>query len=250
MDFTGQHIVITGGSTGIGRATAEKIVAAGGRVTLIARRADVLEAAARAIGPGAGAVAADAGDREELLGALDTAVARHGPIDGLFLNAGTEGMFSLTPDYTDEAFERVMRVNAFSLFWAVRHVLPAMIARGKGAILITGSLGGETGMVGNIGYCTSKHAAVGIARTIAMEAAPHGVRCNWIAPGFIDTPMLGDVPESFKAQMALRVPQKRVGTSGEAGAVAAFLLSDDASHVTAQGLAVDGGLLGTLMIEQ
>lgn len=105
-------------------------------------------------------------------------------------------------------------------------------------------------MVGNIGYCTSKHAAVGIARTIAMEAAARGVRCNWIVPGFIDTPMLGDVPESFKAQMALRVPQKRVGTSAEAGAVAAFLLSDDASHVTAQGLAVDGGLLGTLVIEQ
>jgi NAD(P)-dependent dehydrogenase (short-subunit alcohol dehydrogenase family) len=75
------------------------------------------------------------------------------------------------------------------------------------------------------------------------------VRCNCIAPGFIDTPMLGDVPESFKAQMASRVPQKRVGTPQEAAAVAAFLLSDDASHVTAQSLAVDGGLLGTLMIE-
>ena len=250
MDFIGQHVVITGGSTGIGRATAEKIVAAGGKVTLIARRPEVLEEAARAIGPNASWIAADAGDKEGLLAALDGAVGVHGPIDGLFLNHGTEGMFGLTPDYTDEAFERVMRVNAFSLFWAVRHVLPAMTARGRGAILITGSLGGETGMVGNIGYCTSKHAAVGIARTIAMEAAASGVRCNWIAPGFIDTPMLGDVPESFKAQMAQRVPQKRVGTSAEAGAVAAFLLSDDASHVTAQGLAVDGGLLGTLVIEQ
>jgi NAD(P)-dependent dehydrogenase (short-subunit alcohol dehydrogenase family) len=250
MEFIGQHVVITGGSTGIGRATAEKIVAAGGKVTLIARRPELLEAAARDIGPNASWIAADAGDKEALLPALDGAIGVHGAIDGLFLNHGTEGMFSLTPDYTDEAFERVMRVNAFSLFWAVRHVLPAMIARKKGAILITGSLGGETGMVGNIGYCTSKHAAVGIARTIAMEAAPHGVRCNWIAPGFIDTPMLGDVPESFKAQMALRVPQKRVGTPEEAGAVAAFLLSDGASHVTAQGLAVDGGLLGTLMIEQ
>jgi NAD(P)-dependent dehydrogenase (short-subunit alcohol dehydrogenase family) len=249
MDFTGQHVVITGGSTGIGRATAEKIVATGGTVTLIARREDVLAQAAREIGASASYIAADCGDKPSFLAALDAAAAQLGAIDALFLNHGTEGMFSLTPDYTDEAFERVMRVNAFSLFWAVRHVLPAMTARGKGAILVTGSLGGETGMVGNIGYCTSKHAAVGIARTIAMEGAAAGVRCNWIAPGFIDTPMLGDVPESFKAMMASRVPQKRVGTPAEAGAVAAFLLSDDASHVTAQGLAIDGGLLGTLVIE-
>lgn len=249
MDFTGRHIVITGASTGIGRATAERIAREGGKVTLIARRREVLEETAKAIGPAARGIVADVGAKEQLLAALDKAAADHGPIDGLFLNAAVNGAFSLTPDYPDEAFEEVMRVNAFSLFWAVRHVLPAMIARKKGAILITGSLGGETGMVGNIGYCTSKHAAVGIARTIAMEAAPHGVRCNWIAPGFIDTPMLAGVPEDFKAQMARRVPQKRVGTPEEAGAVAAFLLSDDASHVTAQGLAVDGGLLGTLMIE-
>ena len=247
MDFTGQHVVITGASSGIGLAAARRIVGVGGAVTLIARRAAVLEASAAALGDRAHWIAADVGDKQQLLAAL-TRAGDAAPIDGLFLNAAVNGDFSLTPDYPDDAFEEVMRVNAFSLFWAVRHVLPGMIARGKGAILITGSLGGETGMVGNIGYCTSKHAAVGIARTIAMEGAPHGVRCNWIAPGFIETDMLANVPDDFKAQMAGRVPQKRVGTPDEAGAVAAFLLSDDASHVTAQGLPVDGGLLGTLMI--
>lgn len=250
MNFTGQHVVVTGASSGIGLATAERIAALGGTVTLIARRGDVLAQACERIGERAGYFAADAGDKAQILGALDSAAERGGPIDGLFLNAATEGMFALTPGYTDEAFEEVMRINVFSLFWTVRHVLPAMIARRKGAILVTGSLGAETGMVGNIGYCTSKHAALGIARTIAMEGAPHGVRCNCIHPGFIDTPMLADVPESFKAQMARRVPQKRVGTPEEAAAVAAFLLSDDASHVTAVSLPVDGGLLGTLMIEE
>lgn len=248
MDFSGRHVVITGASTGIGRATAERIVALGGTVTMIARRAEVLDKTAREIGGGAVPIAADVGDKQQLLGALGTAVERNGPIDGLFLNAAALGMFGLTPDYTDEAFEECLRVNVSSLFWAIRHVLPAMIERRRGAILITGTLGAERGMVGNLGYCASKTAALGIARCIAMEAAPHGVRCNALHPGFIDTPMLAGTPDEDKAMMAARVPQGRIGRPEEAAAVAAFLLSDDASHVTAQALAVDGGLLGTLPI--
>lgn len=249
MKFSGQHVVITGASSGIGLATAQRIAHEGGAVTLIARRAEVLEQACREIGPNAGFIAADVGEKAQILGALDTAISRNGPIDGLFLNAAIEGMFALTPDYTDEAFADVMRVNVTSLFWSIRHVLPAMQERRRGAILITGSLAAERGMVGNIGYLASKHAALGIARTIAMEAAPHGVRCNCLNPGVIDTPMLADTPDAFRSVMVSRVPQKRLGTPEEAAAVAAFLLSDDASHVTAQSLAVDGGMLGTLMIE-
>jgi NAD(P)-dependent dehydrogenase (short-subunit alcohol dehydrogenase family) len=249
MDFTGQHVVVTGASSGIGLATAARIVKLGGTVTMIARRAGVLKAEAKRIGAAARWIAADVGDKAAILAAMDEAIARSGPIDGLFLNAGIGGMFAPAADYTDEAFEAVMRVNTTSLFWTIRHVLPAMTARRRGAIVITGSLAAETGMAGNVGYLASKHAALGIARAIAMEAAPHGVRCNVINPGFIDTPILDGVPDSFRAQMAGRVPQKRIGTSEEAASVAAFLLSDDASHVTAQSLAVDGGLLGTLMIE-
>lgn len=248
MDFTGQHVVITGASTGIGRATAAKIATLHGTVTLIARRANVLEEAVAEIGGKADFIAANVGDKTQLTNALDKAVARNGPIDGLFLNAAYEGLYEPTPNYTDEAFEQVLRVNVESPFWAIRHTLPAMQARGKGAILLTGSLGAETGMVGNIGYVTSKHAVLGLARGIAMEAAPSGVRCNCINPGFIDTPMLGGTPDDFKAMMAARVPQGRIGTPAEAAAVAAFLLSDEASHVTAQSWAVDGGLLGTLKI--
>lgn len=249
MRFTGQHIVITGASTGIGLATAQRVASEGATVTMVARRASLLEQEAVAIGPAARWIAADMGNQGEVINMLDEAVARSGAIDGLFLNAAAEGMFAPTPDYTDEAFESALRVNVTSLFWAIRHVLPAMTARRKGAIVITGSLAAETGMVGNVGYLASKHAALGIARAIAMEAAPHGIRCNVINPGFIDTPMLAGVPDSFKEHMARRVPQKRIGRPEEAAAVAAFLLSDDASHVTAQSLAVDGGLLGTLMVE-
>ena len=246
MDFTGKHVVITGASTGIGRATAERIAAEGGTVTLIARRADVLEEACAAIGEQASFIAADVGDQRAILAAFDAAIGRNGAIDGLFLNAAAEGSYVPTPEYTDVAFETVMRVNVASLFWSIRQVLPAMMARGKGAMLLTGSLAAETGMVGNIGYLASKHAVLGLARGVAMEAAPSGVRVNCLNPGFIDTPMLAGTPEDFKAAMASRVPQQRIGRPEEAAAVAAFLLSDDASHVTAQSWAVDGGLLGTL----
>jgi len=249
MDFTGQHVVITGASSGIGKATAAKIASLGGRVTLIARRGEVLEEACREIGPNASHVAADAGEREQILAAMDTAIERNGPIDGLFLNAAEIGAFTTTPDYPDEAFEAAMRVNVFSLFWTVRHILPAMMERGKGAILVTGSLGSTRGMVGNTGYCVSKAGAWGLAQAVAMEAAPSGVRCNCMIPGFIDTPMLHGAPEEAKAAMARRTPQKRIGRTEEAANVAAFLLSDDASHVTAQTLAVDGGIMGTIAIE-
>jgi NAD(P)-dependent dehydrogenase (short-subunit alcohol dehydrogenase family) len=248
VDFHHRHVVITGASTGIGRATAKRIVAAGGRVTLIARRSDLLEAARQDLGELARWAAADVGDTEQLVRALDAAVHQNGAIDGLFLNAATPGIFVPLKDYDDAALEEIMRVNVLAPFRAVRHVLPDMMARGRGAILVTGSLGGERGMVGNPGYVVSKHAALGLARAVAMEAAPSGVRCNCIAPGFIETPMLHEVPAEVLAAMAARVPQQRIGTAEEVAEVAAFLLSDAASHVTGQSWAVDGGLLGTLAI--
>ena len=248
MDFTGKHVVITGGSTGIGRATAERIAQLGGRVTLLARRPDKLDEAVAAIGASAFAIPCDVGDKGALIAALDSAVAHQGPIDGLFLNAAAPGVYELTSTYSDEAFAECLRVNVWSPFWALRHVLPAMVARRSGAVLITGTLGAVRGMAGNMGYCVSKHATLGLARTVAMEVAASGVRCNCLHPGFIDTPMMNDAPEAAVAAMVATTPQGRIGRPEEAGAVAAFLLSDLASHVTGQELAVDGGVLGTLAI--
>ena len=160
MDFTGQHIVVTGASTGIGRATVVRLVAGGAKVTAIARRADLLQALCAELGDRARWAAADVGDQAQLTKALDSAVAQHGPIDGLFLNAGTGGTFAPLEAYSDENFASLMAVNMMGPFWAVRHVLPGMKARGRGAILITGSLASERGMAMNVAYVMSKHAVL------------------------------------------------------------------------------------------
>lgn len=247
-DLSGKHIVITGASTGIGRASATCFAAAGAAVTLIARRADLLEQAAVELGGRAAWAAADVADKAQLLAALGKAVAANGPIDGLFLNAGIGGTFAPVEDYPDDAFDAVIAVNLKGAFWAIQHVLPAMKQRGTGAILVTGSLASERGLPMNAAYVASKHAVLGLSRAVANEAAEFGVRCNCILPGLIETPMLDGLPPEAASQMAKAVPQGRTGKPEELAEVAAFLLSDAASHVTAQAWAVDGGMLGTMRV--
>ena len=247
MYFTGKHIVVTGASTGIGRATAEKVVALGGRVTAIARSRDKLEALREAHGDTVNVAPADVADAAALAAALDGADT-FAPIDGLFCNAGIGGTFAPLEAYTDENFDALMAVNMVAHFRSVRHVFAGMKERGKGAILITGSLASERGMAMNVAYVMSKHAMLGLARAAALEGAPFGVRVNCLVPGFIDTPLMEDIPPDQLAHLAGNVPQARLGSSEETANVAAFLLSDEASHVTGQSWAVDGGVLGTLAV--
>lgn len=247
-DLSGKHIVITGASTGIGRASATRFVAAGARVTLIARREGLLVEAAGELGAGTAWFAADVADKAVLNAALDHAVAVNGAIDGLFLNAGIGGTFAAIEDYPEESFDAVMAVNLGHVFRAIQHVLPAMKQRRSGAILVTGSLASERGMPMNAAYVASKHAVLGLSRAVANEVAEFGVRCNCVIPGLIETPMLDGLPPEAAAQMARAVPQGRTGKAEELAEVAAFLLSDAASHVTAQAWAVDGGMLGTMRV--
>jgi NAD(P)-dependent dehydrogenase (short-subunit alcohol dehydrogenase family) len=247
VDFSGQHIVVTGASTGIGRATAEKIAKLGGKVTMIARSRDKLEAMQEALGDAVHVAPADVADAAALKAALDIA-ADFAPIDGLFCNAGIGGTFAPIEAYTDENFDGLMAVNMVAHFRTVRQVFPAMKQRGKGSIVITGSLASERGMAMNVAYVMSKHAMLGLARAAALEGAAHGIRVNCLVPGFIDTPLMDGIPPDQLDHLAGNIPQNRMGSSQETANVAAFLLSDEASHVTGQSWAVDGGVLGTLAV--
>lgn len=248
MDFTGKHVAVTGASSGIGLVTAKMLAERGAAITLIARRADLLEETAKELGGKTAWATADVGVREELEAALDAAVAQNGPITGLFANAGLTGGFTPLLEYPGDLWEDTLRVNLTSVFWAIQKIAPAMIEAKGGSILVTGSMASKRGMAMNPAYVASKHGLLGLSRAVAMELAPHGVRCNCVIPGFIETEALARIPEEQRNAIAARVPQRRLGSSEELAEVAAFLLSDAASHVTGQDWAVDGGTLETLEV--
>lgn len=248
MDFTGQHIVVTGGSSGIGLVTAQLLAKRGAKVSLIARRQELLDQETAKIGDSAAGFAADVGEKDQLEAAIEAAVARFGPVTGLFANAGLTGGFTPAVAFDPAEFEKTIRVNLISVFWAIQKVLPPMIEARKGAILVTGSMGSKRGMAMNPAYVSSKHGVLGLTRAIAVEMAPHNVRANCIIPGFIVTEALDRIPEHQKERIAQRVPMRRMGSPEELAEVAAFLLSDAASHVTGQDWAVDGGVLESIEV--
>lgn len=256
MNFSGRHIIVTGGSTGIGFATARSLSRRGAHVSLFARSADTLAEAITAIqrdGGSAASFVVDVSNRDALTRAHDQAIETFGPPSGLFANAGTGGSFCPLEQYDDDAFDTVLRTNLTSVFWSMKYVLPLMMARGRGSIVVTGSLASARGMARNAAYVAAKHGLIGLAKAAAAEAAPSGVRVNAILPGLIETPMLmaldsQDSQEALKAKLGAAVPQGHIGTADEVSELVCFLLSDAATHITAQSIAVDGGMLGTLSL--
>jgi len=256
MDFSGQVAVITGAANGIGRATALAFAARGAKVVAVDRDAAGAEKIAQEIrgkGGTALAVAADVTKSTEVARYVKAATDAYGQIDCFFNNAGIEGKVKPIAEYDEDVFDAVIGVNVKGVFLGLRHVLPVMIAQGRGAIVNTASVAGITGTPGMGAYVASKHAVIGLTKTVSGEVARQGIRVNAVCPGPVDTRMIhsleeminpGD-PAAVSARYQSSIPLGRYSTADEIANTVLFLCSEYAGSITGAQYVVDGGRTAT-----
>jgi gluconate 5-dehydrogenase len=243
FSLEGELALITGGGTGLGLGMARCMAAAGARVVLVGRRADMLSTAAESIGNRVSWEAADITAYDDMPALIERVERRHGPLSILVNNAGVH-LKKLAVDTAVEEFATVLDTHVLAAHNLTRHVLPGMIARGKGSVLFTASMTSMIGMPQVIAYSAAKSAYVGMVRALSAEVAEAGVRVNAIAPGWIESPMLRKAlgnDEARSARILARTPMHRFGAAEDIGWAAVYLCSPAASFVTGVLLPVDGG---------
>lgn len=243
--FSGRTAIVTGGSFGIGRATAIPFAEHGARVVV----ADIIDdrttvEAIRAAGGEAIFVKCDVSNAEDARRMVDTAITTYGRLDLAFNNAGIEGHSAPTHQCTEENWDRVLGVNLKGIWNCMKYELPRMQERKEGAIVNCASIAGTVGMRGSPAYVASKHGVIGLTRTAALENAPLGIRINAVCPGAIRTPMLDRFTgkdKTVEKQFAEMEPIGRLGEPEEVAEAVIWLCSASASFVVGHALAVDGG---------
>jgi NAD(P)-dependent dehydrogenase (short-subunit alcohol dehydrogenase family) len=243
--FDGKRILITGGTSGIGLATAKRIVEEGGEVAVTGMSQEHLDEAGKALPSGSLVLRNDASDPGDAKHLAEKVRDQMGVIDGLFLNAGY-GKFRPVEENDTEFFDQMFNTNVRGPVLHMAQLKP-LIAEG-GSVLLTASVSPYLGQDQGSVYAATKGAIVAMTRSFASDLAPRKIRVNSIAPGPIDTNfvdgtgMSDEEKEQFAEQIRKMVPLGRLGTAEEVAAVATFLLSDDSTYVTSSEYFVDGGL--------
>jgi gluconate 5-dehydrogenase len=244
FSLAGETALITGGGSGLGLGIARCFVQAGAKVVLVARREDVLRAAAEELGASAAWEAHDITEHSKAGDLVARVTERHAAPTILVNNAGIH-IKKAAVDLTPEEFNTVLQTHLVAAFSLTRAVLPGMIERKHGNILFTSSMASLFGIPLVLAYSAAKSAYLGVVRSLATEVSPHGVRVNAVAPGWIDSDMMRKAlaGDPVRANKILgRTPMNRFGTAEDIGWAATYLCSPAAKFVTGVTLPVDGGV--------
>jgi len=250
MRFDGKVVMVTGAATGLGLATAQRLVREGARGTLVDLNAEALEAARDTVGGEMLLVSADVSDENQVRSAVEQTVGDLGRIDGLYNNAGIEGKQDPVESYESGQLDKVIDVNLKGVLYGMKHVLPHLREQGSGAIVNAASVGGIRAVPNLIAYVASKHAVTGMTRQAAVEYGQYGVSINAIAPGAIMTDMIRgsliqiageDGWEQAGAEFVSTNPMRRFGQPDEVATLVTFLLSQEAPFINGATIPIDGG---------
>jgi NAD(P)-dependent dehydrogenase (short-subunit alcohol dehydrogenase family) len=252
FDLTGKTAIITGSSKGIGRAIAHRMAEHGANVVISARKLDLCEIVAKEINDAtkrkaALAVAANISSRDDLKKLVDETVKAFGRVDSLVCNAASNPYYGSLMGISDDAFRKILDNNIVANNYLATQVLPQMIERKDGTIIVISSIGGLRGSTTIGAYGVSKAADMALVRSLAAEHGKHNIRVNCIAPGLIKTDFakaLWDDPETY-ARATARTPLGRIGEPDEIAGCAVFLASKAGSFVSGQTIVVDGGQTST-----
>ena len=250
FDLTGKTALITGSSKGIGRAIAKEMARHGARVVVSSRKKETCQVVANEINGGlsgeerkAVVIPANIANKEELRRLVDETLAKLRKIDILVCNAAVNPFYGPMKDMPDSAFEKILDVNILSNHWLIQMVLPEMVERRDGSIIIVSSIGGLRGNAVLGGYCISKAADLQMVRNLAIEYGPDNIRINAISPGLVRTDFaraLWEDPEYLEIRTS-RDPLRRMAEPREIAGAAVYLGSAAGSFTTGQNIVVDGG---------